>query len=361
MFMAHYMKRIIVSILALFAITLVSFAQRYTKEEEKSIELAMEFVDNGNANKAIDIYKQLLKDHPKDGFLTYEMAYCYYAKQDFKTVIKLLEKVEKGTDVDGYTYALHGNSLDNLGKRQQAIEKYKEGLSKFPDFGQLYLELGTVYYSLDRLDEAVEAYTTGIKVDPSFTSNYYRISQLLCKSNEPVWGIIYGEIHELLSPNSRRSEELSEAIFEAYNHNMKFQSDTTFLLTLTTKKALAKEDGSYEIPFEVLFEYYSVAPEVAIAVQGNGSVDIKSLTESRRNLITNMFKDGQNQEYLYPIFKYQQRVLEAGHWEAYNMWLLRKGNEEEFSNWMEENREKLSAFANWYKENNFDPVDSGKL
>lgn len=343
------------SLLAAFVCMSISYAQEYTKEEKELIDQALEYSDNGNANKAIAIYDQLLKKYPNDGGLLFEKAYCYYVKQDFKTAEKLLGKAENKPGAEGVAYALHGNCFDNLGKKDQAIKKYKEGISKFPDFGQLYLELGTVYVSLNRLDEAVDSYKTGIKVDPDYTSNYYRISQLLCMTNEPVWGIIYGEIHELLSPNSRRSAELSKAIYDAYNSHMKFEDDTTFHVTLTSKNEIFSDGETLDIPFEILFEVYSSREEDPFIVKEKGHLDMLSLVENRRSLITRMFENGQNQKFLYPIFKYQQKVLEAGHWEAYNMWLLRKGNDEEYEEWLENNEEKFSAFADWYKDNNFDP------
>lgn len=351
------MKRLLLSLLTVFACVSLSYAQEYTKEDKKLIEQAIEWSDNGNANKAIELYDQLLKKYPNDGTLLYEKAYCYVVKQDFQTAEKLLGKAESN-GAAGFAYALHGNCLDNLGKKEEAIKKYKEGISKYPDCGQLYLELGIVYVSLSRLDEAVDSYKTGIKVDPWYTSNYYRISQLLCTTNEPIWGIIYGEIHELLSPNSRRSAELSKAIYDAYNSHMVFEDDTTFHVSLTSKHAVFSDGEKLDIPFEVLFEWYSSRYEDPSIVKEKGHLDMLSLVENRKAMLTRMFENGQNQQFLYPIFKYQQKVLEAGHWEAYNMWLLRKGNDEEYDAWLANNEEKFSAFADWYNDNNFDPTQT---
>ncbi|MBR5055800.1 MAG: tetratricopeptide repeat protein [Bacteroidales bacterium] len=350
------MRRLVFFLIIILATASLSIAQNYSQEDTELIKLAIEYSDNGNANKAIAIYDQLLTKYPSDGGLLYEKAYCYYIKQDFKTAIKILEKAEGTANAGGEVYALHGNCLDNIGKRKKAIEKYKEGISKSPDCGQLYLELGTVYVSENKVEEAVESYTEGIRVDPEYTSNYYRISQLLCKTNEPIWGIIYGEIHELLSPNSRRSEELSKAIYDAYNNNMRFEDDTTFHVSLTSKRMILTDGGKLDIPFEVLFEAYSSRDEDLFIVKEKGHLDMLSLVENRRALITAMFENGQNQEYLYPIFKYQKKVLEAGHWEAYNMWLLRKGNDDEFEAWLNDNERKFQAFVNWYSDNNFDPT-----
>lgn len=351
------MKRFLLLSIVIFTTNFISYAQELSKEDENQYRLAMEYSDNGNANKAIDIYKQLLNKYPGNGNIQYELAYCHYVKQDFKNAAKILENAEKGNG-SAIMYALHGNCLDMMGKQDKAIAKYQEGILKYPDFGQLYLELGTVYRSRNDLNLAVEAYTKGIEADPYYSSNYYRISQLLCDSNEPVWGIIYGEIHELLSPNSRRSEELSKAIYDAYNANMRFENDSTFHVSLTQKNQIfMADDGELDIPFEILYESLVASRlEDLDTVKEKGHLDMLSLVEDRYAFLTECFADGANQKYLFPIFKYQQKVLEAGHWEAYNMWLLRKGNDDEFSDWINANEDKFNAFAEWYSKNNFDPI-----
>lgn len=353
------MKRFFSVFIVILSTAFVSYAQELSKEDEEQFQLALELSDNGNANKAIEIYNQLLERYPGNGSIQYELAYCNIVKQDFKRAAKILDKAEKGDDVMAIMFALHGNCLDMMGKQEKAILKYLEGIERFPDFGQLYLELGTVQRSRNELDSAVKSYTKGIEMDPYFTSNYYRISQLLCMTNEPVWGIIYGEIHELLLPNSKRSEELSKAIYDAYNANMKFENDSTFHVSLTSKNQISMtDDGSMDIPFELLYEtYISSRFEDLDTVREKGHIDMLSLVEDRLAFLTKCFADGANQNYLFPIFKFQQMVLEAGHWEAYNMWLLRKGNDEEFSDWLAANENKFEAFVNWYNEHHFDPVD----
>lgn len=352
------MKRILFLLIVTLATAFVAYSQKLSKEDDSLYQLALEYSDNGNANKAIEIYGKLLEKYPDNSVLQYELAYCHYVKQDFKKAAKILEKAEKGDGAMGIMYAIHGNCLDMMGKQEKAIAKYKEGIDKFPDFGQLYLELGTVYRSRNDNNAAVEAYTKGIQVDPYYASNYYRLSQLLCMSSEPVYGIIYGEIHQLLSPNSRRSEELSKAIYDAYNANMKIDNDSTYRVSLTRKDQVEMtEDGKMEVPFEILYEAYIASRlENINTIRQKGHMDMMSLVETRLLFLTSCFADGANHKYILPIFKYQQMVLNAGHWEAYNMWLLRMGNEEEFSSWIADNVDKFNAFADWYRDHNFDPV-----
>ncbi|MCQ2142523.1 MAG: tetratricopeptide repeat protein [Bacteroidales bacterium] len=352
------MKRFLLFFVVILSTAFVLYAQEVSPEDEGQYKLALEYSDNGNANKAIAIYNQLLEKYPGNCHFLYELAYCHYVKQDFKRAAKILGKAEKGENALAIMYALDGNCLDEMGKPKKAIQEYLEGLERCAGCGQLYLDLGTSLRSMGDYDSAVELYTKGIEADPHYSSNYYRISQLLCMSNEPVWGIIYGEIHELLSPNSRRSEELSKAIYDAYNANMKMENDSTYHVSLTSKNSVSMNGiGEPEIPFELIYEACISSPGDIDIIREKGHMDMLSLVEARRNFLTKCFASELNQEFLYPIFKYQQMVLEAGHWEAYNMWLLRKGDDVEFAAWLNANEDKFNAFVDWYNEHIFDPVE----
>ena len=122
------------------------------------------------------------------------------------------------------------------------------------------------------------------------------------------------------------------------------------------KNAETLYKGRYKRISDRIYYFSSRLEEDIETIGKKGHLDMMSLAKDRLAFLTNCFADVDNRKYLFPIFKYQQKVLEAGHWEAYNMWLLRKGNDDEFSDWINANEEKFNAFAEWYSKNNFDPI-----
>ena len=44
------------------------------------------------------------------------------------------------------------------------------------------------------------------------------------------------------------------------------------------------------------------------------------------------------------VFAVQRKVLDAGHWEAYNMFMLREGRPEEFKAWLQDHESDLIAY-----------------
>lgn len=71
------MRQLLFVIVAMFFATTAFGQNTFTQEEETIINQAYEYSDNGNAEKAIAIYNDLLKNHPGDPTIRYEIAYCY--------------------------------------------------------------------------------------------------------------------------------------------------------------------------------------------------------------------------------------------------------------------------------------------
>ena len=72
---------------------------------------------------------------------------------------------------------------------------------------------------------------------------------------------------------------------------------------------------------------------------------------TRSTFLEQYYEMGHYEKYPIVLFDYQKKIEEEGHFEAYNYWLLMKGNEREFDTWLEENETKWSEFIKWYKEN----------
>lgn len=305
------MKKILSVLCCMLLASAMAFSQKvtFTEEENALIEKAFEQSDNGEEQKAIETYAELLKKYPGNGFLLYETAYCYYKMEKWKIAHDILEEAEKSEDVTADMFAVDGNSLDNMGLSEFAVEKYKEGLRLFPDSGHLYVELGNVYTMKKDYQEALKWYLEGIEREPNYTSNYYRASVLLFSSSNPVLGVEYAEVHNLISPSSERSDELSEYIALAYKQHYKMDD----------------------------------------------SASVAAIADIRKENLAAEDYDQQAFHFFDRLRAFHNSVIEAGHWEAYNQWLMRCADPEAYNAWIEQNEEAFDSFADWYNDNLFNP------
>ena len=348
------MKKILL-LLVLSVISVSSLAQVFSEEENERIDLALSYSDNGREDEAIAIYDELIKKHPDVSGLKFEKAYCYYQKQDYKNAYKTLKPTLSAPDANPQYFAVAGNAQDMMGKPKDALKTYQAGLEKFPDSGYLHLETGNVLIGLGYTAQGVGYYEHGIEVDPGFASNYYRAAQYLF-SDYPIKSIIYAETHNLIyDPNGPRWPEVSKLLYDAYNENIHFEADTvrtTFSRdrTITIDK---KDVESGASPTSLLEQMSRIARELSFSDAMNESVDAEALkaaggqltlaelTAIRRRFLEHFEAKEQDR---YPVFAVQRKVLDAGHWEAYNMFMLREGRPEEYKAWLQDHESDLIAY-----------------
>ena len=218
------MRKVLCFVLCM-CLSSISFAQIEEKTDTALLNTAVAFFDSGDYDQALEILQSLNKRHPNDYNIMYETALCYYQTQKFSKALSLFKKLKKSYPTS-LVYAMYGNCLDDAGKTKQALEIYDEGIKKFPNVGRLHLEKGMIYYRAKDYDNAYSSFGAGVDAEPRFSSNYFRLSQLLCGSNRASFGMICGEVFSLLSPGSERAEHVSAWICEAYRSNVKLQGDS---------------------------------------------------------------------------------------------------------------------------------------
>lgn len=333
----------------------------YGQNTNEKLMEAIKLMDSGKVDESIILLKEGKNQYPDSFDYPYEMAYAYYLKNDYKESIEILEGIQNHKFVTDRLFQLLGNSYDNIQKPKKAIEVYEKGLKKFPNSGNLYLELGVMHLNDKDMNVALSYFEKGIEVAPIFPSNYFWVSKIFCKTTEEVWGMIYGEIFMNLERNTKRTEEISKLLYDTYKSEIKFTGENSFSVSFSKNSTINISDltstGKMKLPFGVgVYE-----PTLMISMLSTKSIDINSLDNIRSNFVDNYFQKGNDKIYPNVLFSYQKQIKDAGHIEAYNHWILMKGDEGGFENWMNNNKEKWDSFAKWFSENNLRMTESNKF
>lgn len=332
---------------------MVHFAAAQTNQE-KAVDKAREgirLIDNGDVDAGIPLLKEAQKLDPENINYPYELGYAYYAKADYKQASKYLEETVKHKDVSDRVFQLLGNSYDNLGKSDKAIETYEQGLKLFPNSGKLYLELGIIQMMKKEYGKALSYFEKGIELDPGFSSNYYWAAKLYCSSDEEVWGMIYGELFMNLERNSKRTSEMSKLLYDTYASEIQFTSDTTISVSFSKNATVNVTDLKDPAKFKLPFGIGVYEPTLMLSMLPEHAIDLYSLDRIRTAFLDAYFKNGHASEYPNVLFDYQRKLQEAGQFEAYNHWLLMKGDEDAFQQWQATHTAMWDRFVNWFGNN----------
>jgi len=316
---------------------------------EKALE-AIQLVKNGEFLMAIELLEEAKKLDPKNIIYSYELALAHTYNEDYSQSNRILKKLLKHKDVYDQVFQLIGVNYSYLEQPNKAIEYFDKGLEKFPNSGILHLERGNMDLFAGKYDTALYFYENGIKVAPSFPSNYYWASRIYCNSTEEVWGLIYGEIFMNLERNSQRTAEISKLLFDTYLSEIKFTSDTSMTVSFCKQMFMnfnaLSDTQNPKLPFCMVYE-----PTLLLSIISENEININSLDRIRTKFIENYYEMGHHKTHPNVLFEYKKKILEIGHLESYNHWILMKGDEAGFDEWYYDNEDKWNAFIEWFTDN----------
>lgn len=342
-----------VAILACMAIT-VAFAQEdkpntSSRSQREVIAKAAHLMDSGEFDKARLLLFDILKTDPDNATCAYEIAYSYSMERDYRAALRYAEPLLTNTHRTDQHFEMVGNCYDYLGEPQKAIEVYRKGFETFPTSGRLCLELGVMFAKQEKYDTAMAYFEKGIVVEPMFPSNYYWASRFYLNSTEGVWGMIYGEIFMNLERNTRRTVEMSELLYKSYKERIKITSDKSATVSFSRAMVLPPSNDRDTSKFRLPYGIGVYEPVLSMSLGSLQPITLNRLDTIRTTFLESYKLMGFDSTYPNVLFNFQDQVRAAGHLEAYNHWLLMKGDEEAFGTWLESNKQKLEDFYAWFK------------
>jgi tetratricopeptide (TPR) repeat protein len=334
-----------------------AFAQANQELAKQKLKEAVKLEDEqGKYDEALKLILEAQQLDPENIDYPYELAYTYNAKKEYKKSIEVLEKLLTHKDVYDQVYQALGSAYDYDGNSEKAISTYELGLTKFPKSGVLYTELGNMNLNKKDYTNAVKYYEKGIEVSPKSTANYYRVAKIFLATENELWGLIYGEIFMNLERSSKRTEEMSKLLFDTYKSQITFKNDTSLNVSLYKNVMTIEDVKNMEkkgLPFGMAYEMTTSLATISLALSKGDDrvINLNSLNTLRSNFLKFYYEKDFNKKYPNILFDYQKEIEKQGHLEAYNHWILMKGDEVEFSKWKNANLEKWDSFIKWFGPN----------
>lgn len=139
-----------------------------------SINIAFEYENLGQYDKAIDLLKKILEENPANETVLYEIAFCYNLKDDAESSIDFFKIF---IDENPYSYPAWYNLGIAYGKlelHEKAIDAYDFAIAIKENFSPAYFNKANCLAHLKRYSEAIKVYQeTFLYEDANATTHYY--------------------------------------------------------------------------------------------------------------------------------------------------------------------------------------------
>jgi tetratricopeptide (TPR) repeat protein len=289
---------------------------------------AKTFMKQGDYTNAIVILNKCVEKEPKNTSVGKDLALSYFYSQNNIKALEIIKSVLESNDADDQCFLIAGNIYKYLEQPKESEKTFKKGVSKFPNSGPLYNELGEMQIA-NKDRDAIKNWEKGIKADPSYGKNYYNAARFYFFDKDFIWSTIYGEIFINMEPNNPKSAEIKRMLLDGYK-------------LLFAENIAAKESKKND--FEKAYLTCLKKQEQIISY----GITTESIFMLRTRFILDWYNTNSNPEY--KLFDYQQQLLKNGLFGAYNQWVFGIAeNVVAYQNWTKTNADEYKAFADFQK------------
>ncbi len=171
------------------------------------INVGIRYHDAKEYKKAIALYEQALSIDPESEIAIYEISISMVEMGDYYGAIEYSDKLIKRNDKYAIlSYNTKGSSLNYLGKTDEAIDIFLEGIDLYPDFDLLHYNLGLAYHTKMEYENAKDAFIAAIEINPQHSGAHLNLGRTMMRINKRVESLLSLYFFLLLEPNTERSE-----------------------------------------------------------------------------------------------------------------------------------------------------------
>lgn len=163
-------------------------------------------------------------------------------------------------------------------------------------------------------------------------------------TTEKVWAVVYGEVFCNLSSDKSHVSQMGSLMFDWYDKAFSVKGDNVSV-NLTENAEASKKQPPFEPQFEMAF-LLGAAP-LGSNVK---PLSIQKLSDIRRNQLGLLAKKNIA---VNDLTRWQQAVVTADHWEAYNYWLFQSARPDEFGQWVGLHQAQFQAWLDWQSQHKF--------
>ncbi|MFW6019476.1 MAG: tetratricopeptide repeat protein [Bacteroidales bacterium] len=140
-------------------IFLITFVVNVSAQSEQE-QLAVQYYQNQEYEKAADLFKELYKEDPSVSFYKYYLG-CLVELEDYSEAKKLVRKQKRNSDFPLKYEVELGYLLQQEGNDRKAKRKFKDAIREVPNQRQAYIDLANAFVNRKLHDYAIDLLKRG--------------------------------------------------------------------------------------------------------------------------------------------------------------------------------------------------------
>lgn len=177
------------------------------------VHLGISHHDAGEYEEAIALYREALAIDPNAEIILYELAISLAQTGAQYEAIEYCDKIIVRDDKYAIlAYNTKGSCLNDLGKTEEAIAVFLEGIEKNNEFHLLYYNLGLAYRAQEAYEEAEKAFLTALELNPQHSGSHLNLGRTMMNLNRRVESLLSLYYFLFIENDSERAEWAYNAI-----------------------------------------------------------------------------------------------------------------------------------------------------
>jgi Tfp pilus assembly protein PilF len=311
-------------------------------DDRAKLVRAVQFHEAKKYADAARLLEELRERHPQHIVILHELALTYRTMGENDKAIDVLMPYSGGLPPE--TLSSLGSALDDAGRPKEAFHVLRWGITKYPDSGLLYSDLGVVLLRTGDAAHAMQSFHEGMRAEPSWPSNYLNSAKVNANAAERGLALMEGELFRVLEPGSPRSDDMAIMMARMYREGVqvsKSKTGQTVILVSLTQTAGVSPEG--EVSPAMQFQLGFGALLLLAHQQG---FSLKTLHRARQVFIENVLTVSAYENMRKsPLFRLHRALIDAGHFDAYDYWLLGPAFPDEANAWTRGHEAQMEAFA----------------
>jgi len=324
--------------------------QSSNSEQDSLINIGTSLHDQGKYDEAISTYQDVLKRNPSNTVALYELSYTLFAKKDYNGAIQYSTEGAKYQSKHLSLFYLNiGSALDDLGKSDEAISTYHQGIQIDPMFHLFPYNLGLVFYRKNLLDSARFYYQKALELNPAHSSSNLALSMTYRDMGKKIPRLLALSRFLILEPTSQRSNDALNQLQSVLNKFVSVDKSNSQNINISVTPDSDAVDGY----MTVLDLSLAMTQATRHTDKGKGKTDLQWTVYTFQSFFQIMLEltekesfDGFCWKYYAPYFIEMQR---RGFTEAFVYLISRCSETEEVNNWFKSNTDKAKEFIAWNK------------